>query len=265
MLLGNKYTFIENIKNGEFGSVVKVSYKNKYYAMKKGDKELIKYESEIYKKLKNSNNISKIYDIIENDNKLIMVMDYYILDFNQYKSRAYYSINYVNNILTYMKDLINIIKYIHKNDIIHRDLKPTNICLDNNYKLFLIDFGISKIYKTNNKHNDETKIHSIIGSINFSSLNVLNLIEPSRRDDIESIIYIFIYMLLSNEYYIAYNNLDNIKKKNIDIIINILKLNTYQINYDFFYKLFNYIRRLKYNQEPNYNYIVETFNQIYMQ
>ena len=266
MLLNNKYEYISTISSGEFGKVYKINYNNKFYALKIGEKNNIKYESEIYKKLKDLNNISKIYDLFEIENAFCILLDYYHMNLTQYKIQFYDSINYKNNLLNNVIDLCNIIKFIHINGIIHRDLKPTNICLNSNYKLYLIDFGISKIYMDKNKHIEEKTIKAIIGSLNFSSLNIINLIEPSRRDDMESILYIFLYMILNNNYYIAYNNLDNYKKKDINIIIKVLKLQYESSIFDFsvFERLFYYIRRLKFNQGPNYDYIVSLFNKLFL-
>jgi serine/threonine protein kinase len=266
MIFNNKYEYVSNISSGEFGKVVKINYNNKFYALKIGEKKNIKYESEIYKKLRGSNNISNIYDLFEMDNAYCLLMDYYHMNLTQYKTQFYDSINYKNNLLNNIIDLCNIIKFIHSNDIIHRDLKPTNICLNTNYKLYLIDFGISKIYINKNKHIEEKNIKAIIGSINFSSLNIINLLEPSRRDDMESILYIFLYMILNNNYYIAYNNLDNYKKKDINIIIKIINLQYEysKFNFSMFEKLFYYIRRLKFNQGPNYDYIITLLNKLFL-
>ena len=124
------------------------------------------------------------------------------------------------------------------------------------------------MYKNNNIHNSQTQIKSLIGSVNFSSLNVINLIEPSRRDDIESLLYILFYLLLDKSCYNIYTNLDVSNKKNIDILLMFLQdknnsiLNNKSINYTTLDKLFKYIRRLKYNQVPNYDYIITLLNTI---
>ena len=78
----------------------------------------------------------------------------------------------------------------------HRDLKPSNFLINKDLKLLVTDFGISKRFNYNGTHIAETKIHKLIGSPNFVSLNVHRGIEPSRRDDIESCIYIIMNMLL---------------------------------------------------------------------
>ena len=263
-MLINKYEIISKISNGEFGEVLKVANNNKFYAVKYGAKELIKYELQIYKQLKSCGNISSIHDVFEYNNSMYMVLDLYTMTLVDYKLRNYNNENYFERSITIIKSLIIIIKTIHENNIVHRDLKPTNICLDSNNKLYIIDFGIAKIYKHTNVHNSETKLRGLIGSINFSSLNVINLIEPSRRDDIESLFYNFLYLLLSNEQYKYYDSLNTLEKKNITYIIYLIQhtLNIQNIDCDLLSKLFNYIRRLKYNQEPKYDYIVQLLSKI---
>ena len=268
-MLLNKYNIISYISNGEFGQVTKATYNDKSYAIKCGAKDLIKYEIQIYKQLRTISNISTIYDVFETNNKMYMVMDLYTMTLKDYKLQNCDQLNYVEHTITMLGELIAIIKLIHENNIIHRDLKPTNICLDTSYNLYIIDFGLSKMYKNGTIHNSETQIKSLIGSVNFSSLNVINLIEPSRRDDIESLLYILFYLLLDKSCYSIYSNLDVNNKKNIDILLMFLQdknnsiLNNKSINYSTLDKLFKYIRRLKYNQVPNYDYIIILLNEIY--
>ena len=262
-MLINKYEILSNISNGEFGEVLKVKYNDKLYALKYGAKELIKYELQIYKQLKSITYISNIYDVFEDNNKMYMLLDLYAMTLVDYKLRNYKNENYIERCLSIIKDLILVIKAIHENNILHRDLKPTNICLDSNYKVYVIDFGIAKIYRHANVHNKESTIKGLLGSVNFSSLNVINLIEPSRRDDMESIFYILLYLLLNNDNYKHYDGLSINDKKNITITyLTQHTLNIQNIDCECIGKLFNYIRRLKYNQEPKYDYIGELLSKI---
>ena len=269
-MLLNKYKIVSNISNGEFGVVLKVSYNDKFYALKYGPKDLIKYEIQIYKQLRSVASISTLHDVFEYNNELCMVLDLYAMNLVDYKLKCYNSESYYERTICIIKDLLIIIKALHENNIVHRDLKPTNVCLDNNYKLYLIDFGISKIYRHNNIHNKETQIKSVIGSINFSSLNILNLIEPSRRDDIEALLFILFYLLINNANYVSYDKLNAHEKKNIANLLIFLQdntnsiLNIKTINYSFIEKLFNYVRRLKYDQAPKYDYITTLINESFV-
>ena len=95
------------------------------------------------------------------------------------------------------------------------------------------------------------KTNGIIGSKNYMSINSHNHIELSRRDDLESIGYILLYLYTGS---LPWNNeLDEVKiltmKQNIlnDNIPNIIT---------------NYIKQVKkldYQETPNYNLIIENF------
>ncbi|MEX0058113.1 AAA domain-containing protein [Clostridium butyricum] len=53
-----------------------------------------------------------------------------------------------NEKLDLMGQILIAVEYLHKKNIIHRDLKPSNIMVDDQNKIKLIDFGISKIKDT---------------------------------------------------------------------------------------------------------------------
>lgn len=44
-----------------------------------------------------------------------------------------------------LRQLCNLLEFLHKKKIIHRDLKPENIILEDNNKIYLIDYGISRV------------------------------------------------------------------------------------------------------------------------
>ncbi len=96
---------------------------------------------------------------------------------------------------------LSILEYIHSECIIHRDLKLENILLGVDsafFQVHLIDFGLSKrfIDPQTNKHILKKSGKTMLGSIEFASLNNHSGKEISRRDDLESCGYIFIQMLV---------------------------------------------------------------------
>ena len=211
----NKYKIENNINNGSFGNVYKCSYNNKEYAIKE-DKYLnsLIYEAKIYNILRGISNISPLINAFNYKNKYYLVLDYYRYNLKDFKYMYFSHDVYLLKIKNIIVTIIKTLKNIHDLGIIHRDLKPTNICLDKNFVPFLIDFGLSKSIITKNKHIDIKNIKSVIGSYSFVSINVINLLEPSRRDDIESMLYIYIYMILAENKYIEYNNVTLNSKKN---------------------------------------------------
>lgn len=48
------------------------------------------------------------------------------------------------------------IKYLHKRNVCHRDIKPQNIIVTKSKELRLLDFNISKFFKSSDSQNFET-------------------------------------------------------------------------------------------------------------
>tara|TARA_B100000214_G_C23942582_1_gene616427 strand:+ start:263 stop:1045 length:783 start_codon:yes stop_codon:yes gene_type:complete len=255
-MLNNKYYIITTLNSGSFGKIYKAHYNNQLYAIKESNNNLnIKHESFIYKELKHINNIPKLFEYFVLEKKSYMVINYYEETLVDYKNRMFNSMNFINNLDTKFNIILYTLKDIHSCGFLHRDIKPSNICLNKYGEPYIIDFGLSKQYIVDNNHNIEKSITSIIGSHAFVSANILNLIEPSRRDDIYSLIFVYIYMLVQEDKIsdIFQNRfeLTNLEKKlttttiNSNGVVNIIKI-------------LNYIKKMSYKQRPNYDYINNT-------
>jgi len=157
--------------------------------------------------------------------------------------------------------LIDRIEYIHSNNIVHLDIKPSNFVVG--YKdpslIYIIDFGLSKKYKSSRtgKHVIFSKRKYFHGNIEFSSVNNMRGIVSSRRDDLESIGYMLIYLYenkLPWEEIEAINTIEMARKvfcfKN-QISMNTLCKNLPKEMTEFMV----YIKSLKFDEKPNYNYL----------
>ena len=95
--------------------------------------------------------------------------------------------------------IIERIEYIHNKNIIHQDIKPANFLVGNpdDSVIYVIDYGLSKKYRSSVKGNHIlfSKKKKFRGTFNFSSINCMKLYEESRRDDLESIGYMIIYLI----------------------------------------------------------------------
>jgi serine/threonine protein kinase len=99
------------------------------------------------------------------------------------------------------------LEYIHSKAYIHGDIKPSNFLIgagvpdgapgpQNRSKVFIIDFGLSKPYRANNgKHLPFTLKNGFHGTPRYASLHTHGGESPSRRDDLESLGYVLIYLL----------------------------------------------------------------------
>lgn len=83
---------------------------------------------------------------------------------------------------------------IHNRGILHRDIKPENLLVHQN-KLHLIDFGLSKKFlDESNAHIPRLENKQFRGTLRYASTNMHQGIENTRRDDLESLGYVLIYL-----------------------------------------------------------------------
>jgi serine/threonine protein kinase len=95
--------------------------------------------------------------------------------------------------------MIRNIEFVHERGFVHRDIKPENMCVGNGKKqniCYLIDFGLVKRYlcpKTG-EHIRYQQDKGIVGTVKFLSLTAHNGDEHGRRDDVEAITLIIVYL-----------------------------------------------------------------------
>ena len=204
-VMNDKYKYINMLGSGSFGEVylTKNRKTGHMYAAKsenKGKKSRLKEEHKIYSKLNKKglkHGIPKIIDYIETEKKNIMIMQLLGKDLDELQKENGGTFD-ANTVLKIGIEIINLLENLHKTGFIHRDIKPNNfmsgIEKDAN-KLFIMDFGLSKQYIVRSKHIAYRVEKELVGTARYASINVHDGIEPSRRDDLESVGYMLVYFL----------------------------------------------------------------------
>lgn len=105
----------------------------------------------------------------------------------------------LKTVLLVADEMLSALAYIHAHGIIHRDLKPDNILLSEDVpnRLCLIDFGLARKFRSGDPSKSDPLVErrNIVGTLNWASLNSHYGVDLSRRDDMESLAYILLFLL----------------------------------------------------------------------
>ncbi|MGV8981748.1 serine/threonine-protein kinase [Clostridium sp.] len=195
-ILDEKYQVIKVLGKGGMGTVYLC--KNTRYGNLWAIKEVIKdikntgilTEANILKDLSHVG-IRRIVDIFYENNYLYMVQDYV----EGQTLKEYVKVNgkmQMEEICSITSDLCDIIGYLHNQNpaIIYRDIKPSNIMITPNEKVVLIDFGISKVYKS-----DTDKDTRSAGSNGYAAPEQYGLGKCCKQTDIYGIGMLIYFMV----------------------------------------------------------------------
>ena len=161
-----------------------------------------------------------------------------------------------SNFALISEQLLQRLKFIHSHSIIHRDIKPHQLMLNRKKraKLYLIDFGLSKQFQSpNGTHIAYSEGRPFAGTFNYASLNAHLGIQQSRRDDLESFTYVLAYFIngdLPWRLKLSTQNEASIKKMKMSLKSQELFPNRPHLS-----KIFAYIKSLKFDENPNYDFI----------
>lgn len=160
-LVDGKYKILNKIGQGGM-SVVYLAMNeraNKQWAIKEVRKdgvqnfEVVKQgliaEIEMLKKL-NHPNLPNIIDVIDEKGTFLIVMDYIEGQHLENIMKEFGTQNQ-EDVIEWAKQLCGVLAYLHsqKPPIIYRDMKPSNVMLEPDGKVMLIDFGTAREFKEN--------------------------------------------------------------------------------------------------------------------
>lgn len=110
--------------------------------------------------------IVRLYEVIETENDIYLVMEYmegelfdYIVDRGRLEE---------GEARKFFQQIIGGVEYCHKHMVVHRDLKPENLLLDREDNVKIADFGLSNIMS------DGSFLKSSVGSPNYAAPEVIS-------------------------------------------------------------------------------------------
>jgi hypothetical protein len=132
--------------------------------------------------------------------------------------------------------------------------------------LYLLDFGLAKQYRSSKtyEHYPMKKNKKLTGTARYASINALRGYDQSRRDDLESVGYVLMYLLRGH---LPWQGIDaKTKEEKYNKILYKKEITPPEelcsgypeelVSY------LKYIRNLEYEEDPKYDYLIELFTKI---
>ena len=157
---------------------------------------------------------------------------------------------------------------MHKNKILHRDIKPDNFVVgyENKQDLFCIDFGLAKRFiRKNGDHVPYSENKKFCGTARYASIAAHSHCEQGRKDDLEAIGYILIYLYKGKLPWQGIKHKDKKERYRLigekkqavseeDLCMNMPKE---------FVVFLKYARNLDFDEKPHYSALKKMFIKLY--
>lgn len=171
----------------------------------------------------------------------------------------------VKTVVQVAKQMIQRVQGIHEHNMIYRDVKPDNFLIGKPdtpeaNQVYVVDFGMAKQYR-----DPKTKSHipyrekkALSGTARYMSINTHLGREQLRRDDLESLGHVFMYFLRG---LLPWQGLKAPTNKQKYERIGMKKQSTpvNELCQGFpiqFAQYLTYVRNLRFDEEPDYDYLV---------
>jgi serine/threonine protein kinase len=280
-----QYTITKYISSGSFGDVFEAKDREgQYVALKipiendeRNGLKLLLEEVKVYNQLNKENEstdrssapigISNI-KVIKYNNKKVLVMDLLGTSLETLLQKSKAKRFRLKTIILMAIQLLDIMKFIHSKGYIHRDIKPDNFVIgtgENSNKLYCIDFGIAKKFMRGDKHISFKSDLKFCGTARYASISAHKGHEQSRKDDLESIGYLLIYLYKGTLPWMGIKNKD--KKERYRRICEKKEKISEEDLCDKLPKEFmiflKYVRNLDFDEKPHYTALKKMFMKLY--
>lgn len=273
--VGNKYRLGRKIGSGSFGDIYlgtditnaeEVAIKLECVKTKHPQLHI---ESKIYKMMQGGVGIPTIKWCGAEGDYNVMVMELLgpsMEDLFNFCSRKFS----LKTVLLLADQMISRVEYIHSKNFIHRDVKPDNFLMGLGKKgnlVYIIDFGLAKKYRDarTHQHIPYRENKNLTGTARYASINTHLGIEQSRRDDMESLGYVFMYFLRGS---LPWQGLKAATKRQKYERISEKKMSTpiEELCKGFpseFATYLNFCRSLRFDDKPDYSYLRQLFRNLF--
>ncbi|KAH9391205.1 Casein kinase I isoform gamma-2 [Tyrophagus putrescentiae] len=173
----------------------------------------------------------------------------------------------LRTVLIFGVQAIERLRDLHNIHHIYRDIKPENFMLGlDDQTVKLIDFGLAeRLFDHTGVHKPEGLTYEVIGTERYMSVNGHDGRQQSRRDDLESLGYLFLHLLSGRQPWEEVA-CDNFEQRN-DLIADMKRCTPPSLLFKEFPAVFaeylQYARSLSFAQKPDYEMLRTAFVQFF--
>ena len=270
MLINDRYKLLKRIGSGAFGLIFSAKNVNtgEIVAIKlepTAQVDTLTHEAAVLMKLSGIPGIPNLRYYGVPDHNRYMAIDLLGKSLQTVSSECKKLVP-IKNVRMYAKQMVQIIQAVHGRGFVHRDIKPPNFMIGINKnetetethddELFLIDFGMARTYiddKTNAHRSNKMRTSGIIGTPRYVSINVHDGCEPSRRDDLISIMYVLVYLVKGRLPWKAAASPELVAEMKKTILPEDLFFEMPSS----YLEIFKYLSSMSYEEAPKYSHIIE--------
>ena len=168
-----------------------------------GQSEQLLYEGQVYRKLEGGPGIPRVWWYGMHGSMFnVLVMDLLGPSLQDLFSEMGHKFS-LKTVLLLVDQMLDTLHYVHHRDFVHRDISANNFMMgigENAHKLYLVDFGLAKRFNASPGWNTKRTmmfkyVRPMVGTARFCSIFCHHGQEESRRDDMESLGYLWLYLL----------------------------------------------------------------------
>jgi casein kinase 1 len=270
----SKTQLLDRISGGSFGEVYLGRMKNleEDVAVKLEPRNLqtqyLLHEGSVYRKLENGPGIPRVHWYgMHGSDYSVMIMDLLGPTIQHLFANCNHQLS-LKTVLQLADQMLRIMEHVHRNNFVHRDISPSNFTLGlgkHHNQVFLIDFGHARKLATGFIPGRRTSTkRPMVGTPRFASIFTHMGREEARRDDLESLGFIWVYLLKGRLPWqgIQCNShqekLAEIAKRKMNTPLDVLCEGIPRE----FAEYIHFVRHLKQQDVPDYNQIREFFREL---
>jgi len=209
------------------------------------------YEARIYHSMKGVEGIPNMLYIGREGDYNAMVLEMLGNDLEDIRHATPHGKMKLKDVIKIGHQILYVIEQFHNRGIVHRDIKPENLMTGRDGRgVYLIDFGLSKcIRKRNGEHIPPNHNKSLTGTPRYASVSNHMGREQGRRDDLEGLGFVLIYLLTGS---LPWQNLDD-NSRILEMKQDALRTGSlYRHIPRCFKQYFRYVSTLDFSDRPDY-------------